>query len=259
MKIFIVIPAHNEEKRITRTLKIYSSYFEKLRKQEKLNYTIFIVINASSDKTLQIVKSASNQNRNISYIDLKEGGKGYAVTEGFKIGIQKKADLIGFVDADASTPPEAFYQLISSIGQDDGVIASRYIPGAKVNPLPSAGRIVVSRVYNMFIRTLFFLPYHDTQCGAKLFKRSALERVVPKLKITQWAFDVDILYNLKKAEYSVREVPTVWSDSNYSKLNVRKTAPRMALSMIRLRILNSPFKGLIKLYNSLPGSYKIKS
>ncbi|PIN94024.1 hypothetical protein COU54_00635 [Candidatus Pacearchaeota archaeon CG10_big_fil_rev_8_21_14_0_10_31_24] len=249
MKMIIIIPAHNEEKRITQTLKDYTFYFDSLKKQGKLDYEILVVVNNCKDKTLEIVKSFSKNNSSVNSIVLSQGGKGYAVIEGFKSALSRKFDFIGFVDADESTPPSAFHLLIKKMGSAEGTIASRYIKGSRVYPKQSIKRIIGSRVFNLLARILFLMPYKDTQCGAKLFKSYALREVIPKLKLSTWAFDVDILYNLRKKGYYIREVETIWSDKTLSKISFFKNGTFMALGIIRLRLLNSPFKSLIKLYD----------
>ena len=147
MKVAIIIPAHNEEKRIAKTLEAYLFYFENLRKQKLLDYEILVVINNSKDKTLDIVKSFSKKNIRAKYLNLVKGGKGYAVLEGFKEALRKENDLIGFVDADMATKPEAFYDLIRNLGKNDGAIASRYVKGAIVEPKPTLSRIISSRIF----------------------------------------------------------------------------------------------------------------
>jgi hypothetical protein len=126
-----------------------------------------------------------------------------------------------------------------------------------VEPKPTLQRIISSRIFNYWIRALFMFPYRDTQCGAKIFKKYALQKVVSSLLITKWAFDVDLLYNLRKHKFKINEVPTAWSDKEYSKINFMRAGPLMALSMLRLRLLNSPFKFVVDFYNKLPAWIKI--
>lgn len=251
MGVSVIIPAHNEERRIGKTLEAYSKYFNRLKKEENLNYELIVVINNTQDRTEDIVKQYKKKNPNIKYLNFKQGGKGFAVIEGFKDALQRKNDLIGFVDADRATLPEDFYDLIKNIGKYDGIIASRYMKGSIIRPKPTIARLIAKRMFNIFIRSILFLPFRDTQCGAKIFKRHALEKTIPKLSLSQWAFDVDLLYSMKLMKFKIKEIPTKWTDKEYSKINFWKAGPKMATAVIRLRILNSPFRFIILAYDKL--------
>jgi hypothetical protein len=87
----------------------------------------------------------------------------------------------------------------------------------------------------------------DTQCGAKVMRRSAIEAVHHRLRLADLAFDVNLLYSLKKGGFSVLEVPTVWQDQTGSHVvfNLR-TSLNMLLSLIRLRLVYSPFYRWLK-------------
>jgi len=256
-KVAIIIPSHNEQDRIGKTLKEYSLYFENLRKEGKLDYDILVVVNASKDRTLDITKAESEKNSRISYLDLEKGGKGYAVIEGFKSAFRKKYGLIGFVDADMATPPEAFYDLIKSIGNYDGVIASRWMKGSNIKTPQSFLRKIMSWGFVSLVKAILFLNYHDTQCGAKIFGADALKEVVPKMGLSQWAFDIEILYNMKKMGFKVIEIPTTWEDRKGSKLHLIKVPFQMFSSIIRIRLINSPLRIIVKAYDSLPEALKM--
>ena len=144
MKLAVVIPAYNEEKRISNTLSAYSDYLESLRKRKLLDYELLISINNTHDRTLEIVKAYQKKNKRITYIDLPRGGKGYAIIEGFKEELKGDFNLIGFVDGDLATSPEEFWKLVNACTKTDAVIASRYIPGAIVNPEQTIQRIIAS-------------------------------------------------------------------------------------------------------------------
>ena len=251
MKVAVIIPAHNEEKRIANTLESYSLYFENLRKIKKLDYEILIVINNTFDKTLDIVKSFQQKNKRVIYLNLVKGGKGYAVIEGFKDALKRDSGLIGFVDADMATDPRAFYDLMKSIGHNDGVIASRYVKGAIVEPKPTLSRIISSRMFNYLIRATLLIPYRDTQCGAKIFRREAIRKSINDISLSQWAFDVDLIYTIRRKGFKIAEIPTIWADKEYSKINFLKSGPWMALGVIRLRLLNSPFNSLMRIYDKM--------
>ncbi len=241
-KIGIIIPAYNEEKRIGKTLEAYGNFFNSLKRKKLLDYEILIVINNTKDKTEDIVRAYKKKNRNIRYLNFRQGGKGFAIIEGFKDALKRKNDLIGFVDADMATSPQAFYDLVKNIGNYDGIIASRYVSGAVIHPKQSLQRIAASRIFNFLVRILFLLPYKDTQCGAKIFRQKALKTMLPELGVTQWAFDVDLLYRARQNRLKIKEFPTVWSDKTFSKLDVKKTSIQMFLAVARLRLVNSPFK-----------------
>lgn len=238
-KLSIIIPAHNEGGRIAKTLEAYLAFFK-----EKLNkdFEIVVVTNNCKDNTVEVVKKAAKKNRQIIILDFKQGGKGFAIKEGFKYSLSRNFDLIGFVDADMATGPESFYDLVVKIGNYDGVLASRYVRGAELKPKQTFVRILVSRIGNYIIRGLFLINIRDTQCGAKLFKRRAIEKILPRLEMSQWAIDVDILYNLRKFGFRVKEIPTVWKDMPGSKLNIKKSSLQVLLAIIQLRMLNSPIK-----------------
>jgi glycosyltransferase involved in cell wall biosynthesis len=253
--ISIIIPAHNEEKRIGATLEAYGKFFHYVKEDVEL----VVVINNTQDKTEEVVKEYQERFPFIGYLNFKQGGKGFAIKEGFNDVLKNRtSDLIGFVDADMATTPEAYYDLIKNIGDYAGIIASRYVKGAVVNPKQSMKRILGSRLFNVLVRTMFMMSFRDTQCGCKLFTRKAIESVVNDLSITQWAFDVNLLYKLKQNGFKIKEHPTTWSDKEYSKMEgFVNSGTRMALACIRLRLINSRYKFIMDAYDRLPNYLKI--
>ncbi len=246
-KLSIIVPAHNEEKRIGKMLEVYLPFF-RLMREKGTDFEIVVVLNACSDNTRKIVESYKA--KEIKILEFKRGGKGFAVIEGFKDALGRDADAIGFVDADASTAPAAFYHLYMHLHGTDGVIASRYVSGAIINPKPTFKRMLFSRLYNSVLRAILLLPYRDTQCGAKIFSRKAIAKILQRVSMSQWAFDVELLYLGNKDGFKIIEVPTIWSDKNYSKINSYfKTGLMMFLGIVRLRLINSPFNGLVRVYD----------
>ncbi len=257
MKLTLIIPAHNEEGRIGKTLYSYLTFFDKLQKQKKLSYLLFVSINATSDNTEKVVKKYQKKHSSLKYKAYQEGGKGFAIVQGFKDAIKSRSDFIGFVDADLATSPEAFYALCQNIGKNDGIIGSRWLSSSIIQHRQTRLRQLASRIFNFLVRILFSMQYEDTQCGAKLFSRKAIEKIVDRIYITQWAFDVNLLYLCKLYNLKVREHPTIWSDIEGSKVNVMKTSLKMFFGILRLRIFYSPFRSIIKVYNSLPEWIKV--
>lgn len=244
MKLSIVIPACNEEGRIGRMLDEYLPFFQTRYGQD---VEILVVINGSSDGTEQVVKDYKERYSRLDYIvDAGRIGKGGAVMLGFK---RAQGDLSGFVDADGSTPPEAFEELVANIGDDDVIIASRWASGARVSPRQPLKRRIASRGFNLFTRLFFGLKLTDTQCGAKLMRREAILHVMPELGVTRWAFDVDMLFQLRRHGYGIKEIPTTWHDVEGSQIEIARVSVEMFLALVRLRLVYSPFSWVIKLYN----------
>ena len=223
MKLSIIIPAYNEEGRIERTMRAYHQFFSEKKQETGLAFELVIVLNGCKDNTIGVVERVRNDlQSNIFIINMIEAGKGLAIKKGFADALTRNNDLIGFVDADMATTPEAFYDLVTKISDVDGIIASRYMPGAKITPERPAYKRWGSRlIYEPYVWALFGLSYYDYQCGAKLFKRAVIEKVTPQLTVTQWAFDVELLYLCKENGFIIKEIPTVWHDQADSKLTLR--------------------------------------
>lgn len=240
IKSAIIIPAYNEEKRIGKTVGDYAEYFGDQAK-------ILIVLNGCRDKTGDIVRNLKNKYKNIEYIEFSEAiGKGGAVQEGFKhilnqgLGIRdKRFQLIGFVDADEATKPEEYERLANLMGEADGVIGSRFLKGARVSGR-SVLRNGVGHIFHLIVKGLFNMPYKDTQCGVKIFKVEALERILPELKIKNMAFDVDLLVAARKNGLEIKEIPTIWrgqpaSGSLGSPFGIIKNGWKMFWTLINLK------------------------
>ena len=256
-KLGIIIPAHNEEKRIGRTLSEYYRYFSELKKQKILDFEIIIVLNGCRDRTIDVVNSLAKKYKEITYLEFEQSGKGFAIIEGFKNAIEKEIEFIGFVDADMATSPEAFYDLFKNIGKLDGIIANRWDKRSKIYIKQTFVRRILSRGYNFLVRSLFFFPHRDTQCGAKLFKKELLEKVVHKLGSSEWSFDVDLLFYARREHATIKSTPTIWEDKRESKLNIKKTPLTMFLSSVRLRLIHSPFRFMVRLYRKFPDWMKL--
>ena len=252
-KVAIVIPAYNEEKRIREILRNYLVYFKNLKKQKILDFQIIVVLNACKDNTRSVVEKYNCNELKI--LEFEQGGKGFAIIEGFKEALKKDFELIGFVDADMATPPNAFYGLVRNIKGVDGVIADRWDKRSRVSPQTFFRRIL-SRGFNFIVRSLFLFCYRDTQCGAKLFKRKLLIKLIPKLGSSEWSFDVDLLFYTRRAKAKIKSIPTMWEDKRGSSINLKKTPITMLLSAIRLRLIHSPFNFMVRIYRMLPDKWK---
>ncbi len=156
--------------------------------------------------------------------------------------------MIGYVDADGATAPPAFLDLIRHTGEADCVIGSRWLPGAVLHQMQTGRRQFASRVFHRIVQFLFRMNIHDTQCGAKVMRRAAAEKIHPALCIADMAFDINLLYLLKREGFRVLEVPTEWTDKVGSKVALGRTSLTMLLSVVRLRWIYSPLNPLRRLF-----------
>jgi glycosyltransferase involved in cell wall biosynthesis len=248
--LLLLIPAYNEELRIEPVLRDYARYFQG---HYQGKFQLVVVLNGCTDDTLGVVRRVGADYPAVSALEFPEPiGKGGALIEGLKLA--PLADLIGYVDADGATPPHAFHDLVKHIGGVDCVIGSRWLPGAVLHVEQSGRRRFASRAFHLIVQALFRMNLHDTQCGAKVMRREAVERVHSSLRIADMAFDINLLYSLKRAGYRTREVPTEWTDKIGSKVTLVGTSLVMFLSVVRIWLIYSPrLYGLLRPLRPLEG------
>jgi len=247
--LLLLIPAKNEELRIEPALRDYARYFQQ---QFHGKFQLVVVLNGCRDNTLGVVRRVAAEFPFISALEFKEPiGKGGALIEGLKLA--PLADLIGYVDADGATPPHAFHDLVKHANEADCIIGSRWLPGAVLHQEQSSRRQFASRVFHLIVQCLFWMNIHDTQCGAKVMRREAVEKVHSALRIADMAFDINLLYSLKHAGYRILEVPTEWTDKMGSKVTLGMTSLTMFLSAFRIRLIYSPFYQWLRPLRPLEG------
>jgi len=204
---------------------------------------LVVVLNGCRDDTLGVVNRVAKDHPEISALNFPDPiGKGGALIEGLKLA--PAADLIGYVDADGATGPKAFFELVRLTAQADCVIGSRWLPGAVLHQSQPWTRRFFSRVFHAIVRAFFWrkLDFADTQCPAKVMRRLAIERIHSALRIADLAFDVNLLYALKREGFRVLEVPTEWTDKLGSKVtqSLLRSSLVMFLSVVRLRLIYTP-------------------
>lgn len=235
--LLLLIPAYNEEHRIEPVLRDYARYFQE---QYRGNFHLVVVLNGCRDNTMGVVQRVAKEYPAISAVEFAEPiGKGGALIEGLRLAAP--GELIGYVDADGATPPRAFHDLVKRIGEADCVIGSRWVSGAVLHVEQSGKRRFVSRGFHLIVEILFGMHIRDTQCGAKVMRREAVDKIHSALRIADMAFDINLLYSLHREGYRILEVPTEWTDKIGSKVNLVRTSTVMFLSALRIRLIYSPF------------------
>jgi glycosyltransferase involved in cell wall biosynthesis len=247
--LLLLIPAYNEEQRIEPVLRDYAQFF---RQNYMGRFQIVVVLNGCVDDTLGVVERIAAQYSEIRWLNFPAAiGKGGALIEGLKLA--PTSDLIGYVDADGATGPRAFLDLVQCCAEADCAIGSRWLPGAVLHQAQSTQRRVFSRAFHALVQALFWMNIVDTQCGAKVMRREAVEKIHSALRLADVAFDINLLYALKRSGYSIREVPTEWTDKLGSKITLNKGSLGILLSVVRLRLLYSPFYRWLRPLRPLEG------
>lgn len=225
MRLDIVIPAHNEEHRIDATLRAFRN---RIADPE---VRFLVAMDCCTDATADIVAGHGAADARVIGIRYPKLGKGGVIMETLR---RCDGDVVGFVDADCATPPAEFLRLVQALEESDMAIAARWHRAAVLPGRRPLSRRVESRVFAGTVRTLFGLPYRDTQCGAKVFRREVAEAILPLLSSRDFLFDVELLLAAGTMGFKVVEVPTVWVDRAGSRLRAGQDGRRMAMSALRL-------------------------
>ena len=225
--ISIVIPTYNERNRVMPTLNAYTKFFDSLG----IVYEI-IIADYSSDGTKEMIRDYQKKHRNIILLDINKRGKGLAIYEAFKIC---KGKYLSFTDADNATPPEEFYKLYSFLPEYDAAIGSRGIDRSHVTSYHQSHlRRLGSLFLGVFlVRILYGLDVKDSQCGAKIFKGEKIRDILPKMRITNSIFDIELLWRFKKLGM-IKEVPVNWVDDRFSHFKWKDTLKEFAW-LLRVR------------------------
>jgi glycosyltransferase involved in cell wall biosynthesis len=220
-KVSIVIPAHNEEKRIEETVTEMSDNFR--------NAEIIVVCNGCSDKTYPVARKIKRPN--VKVLNFHERiGKGGAILEGFKVAT---GDVVGFVDADGSFKIEDIENAISGLKRHDAVIASKWkdVPFFEVQS--GFSRRIGSRGWNFLANLFAGVDYSDTQAGLKFFRRGVVDAVTEKDFVCRgFDFDVELLYRINNAGFRVKEIPVSIRDGGKSTFDMR-SSPKMFVNLMR--------------------------
>jgi glycosyltransferase involved in cell wall biosynthesis len=249
--LLLLIPAYNEEARVEPVLRDYAAYFGT---QYNGEFKLIVVLNGCRDNTIGVVNRVAGEFSFISALDFPDPiGKGGALIEGLKAGTA--ADWVGYVDADGATPPHALHDLVKLRDRADCIIGSRWLPGAVLHQAQTRLRRFTSRCFHFVVETFFWMHIKDTQCPCKVVKRPAVERILPSLRIADLAFDVNLLYSLKHAGFSILEVPTEWTDKMGSKVtsSLFRSSLTMFLSVLRIRLIYSPLYRFLRPLRPLEG------
>jgi glycosyltransferase involved in cell wall biosynthesis len=229
-QLSIVIPAYNESARIEDALERVMSCIAK----QEWDAEVLVVDDGSKDDTAAIVQRWMTEYPRLHLIQNPGNkGKGYSVRNGL---LQAAGDIVMFTDADLSAPMEEAERLIAALADGaDVAIGSRWMDRTRQTIHQPLYRQFFGRCFNWITRTVMGLPYKDTQCGFKAFKRPAAQVIFRLQTIERWGFDPEILFIARKLRYVVREVPVTWGHDERSRMSYLKDGMKMLEDMARIR------------------------
>lgn len=234
----IVIPAYNESARIEDTLE---RVMECVYKQE-WDAEVLVVDDGSSDNTREIVTRWMDVHPRLHLVrNPGNRGKGYSVRNGL---LQAAGEVVMFTDADLSAPIEEAERLLAALEQGaDVAIGSRWMDRTRQTIQQPLYRQFFGRCFNVITRTVMGLPFQDTQCGFKAFRRPAAQIIFRLQRIERWGFDPELLFIARKLRFRVREVPVTWGHDERSRISYLRDGIKMLEELAYIR------------YNSLFGRY----
>jgi glycosyltransferase involved in cell wall biosynthesis len=210
--ISIIIPAYNEEKRLPATLRTVKAYLEAASWEFS---EIVVVDDGSRDGTVEVARKAGVRLlRNPG-----NRGKGYSVRHGM---LDAQGDWVLFSDADLSTPIEELDKLWTAVEREraQAAIGSRDLDRSLIGVRQPLFREFGGRFFNLVIRLITGLPFHDTQCGFKLFEGAAAREIFGRQRVERFGFDVEVLFIAQRLGYRTLEVPVRWNDVAGTKVSM---------------------------------------
>ncbi|MGQ9633456.1 MAG: dolichyl-phosphate beta-glucosyltransferase [Bryobacteraceae bacterium] len=230
--ISIVIPAYNEEQRLGSTLDAILSF---LNQRTTRSAEILVVDDGSRDGTARVVEQYSAVHPQIRLLrNPGNRGKGYSVRHGV---LESRGEWILFTDADLSAPIEELDKLFDAVrrNQADIAIGSRAVDRSLIQIHQSRFRETAGRIFNLFLRLLTGLPFLDTQCGFKLYRRRAAQEIFRRQRLERFGFDAEVLYIARRLGFRCVEVPVRWSHSPGTKVRMLRDSLDMFLDLLRVR------------------------
>lgn len=230
MKLSIVVPVYNEERRVQKAIDTLDDYISR----HKLDVEVVFVDDGSTDKTCEVIERGAKV---LKYKTLRfepNRGKGFAVRQGV---LASDADAILFMDVDMSTPIDELDRFLSHY--DDGadiIIGTRRSGDSHILRPQHWIRRKLGRVFTLLSNLFVVGGISDFTCGFKLFSKKAAKLIFPRQRLDRWCFDTEIMFLARKLGFTVTEVPVTWVNDESTKVRMFKDSIRSFVELIKIRI-----------------------
>jgi dolichyl-phosphate beta-glucosyltransferase len=228
----IVVPAYNEARRLPATMRALGEFFRGFTR----GYEVLIVVESSSDGTLEIASGLAAQQAHFQVIDNgPQRGKGHAVRSGM---LRARGELVFYMDADLSVPlaeVTAFLEQFERQPELDVLVGNRQHARSRITRRQSVLRECMGKIFNRILQALTLVALRDTQCGFKAFRRDACREIFSRQTIEGFAFDVEILVIAERLGLRIEDHPVQWINSPESKVNIVADSCRMLRDAWRIR------------------------
>jgi glycosyltransferase involved in cell wall biosynthesis len=214
----IVIPVYNEEVALAICVERITAYLKRTR--FPFTYRITIADNASTDGTWTIAQALAEQDH-VRAIHLDAKGRGRALKQAW---LESDATVLTYMDVDLSTDLSGFLPLITPLltGHSDIAIGTRLARSARVRR--GAKREIISRSYNLILKSALRVHFSDAQCGFKGIRNDCARMLLPLVEDNAWFFDTELLVLAERAGLRIHEVPVDWVDDPDSRVDIVQTA-----------------------------------
>lgn len=224
----IVIPAHNEEKRLPPSLAKIDAYL----KTQDYTYEVIVVENGSRDRTSEVVREFAKDHPYVRLLEVQTRGKGLAVKAGM---LAAKGEYRFICDTDLSMPIEEIAKFLPPMREGyDVLIGTREGEGARRIGEPEY-RHIMGRVLNFIVKLTAVPDFEDTQCGFKMFKREAAEDLFSVQQMTGIGFDVELIYVALRRGYRIADVPITWYFDPDSRMRLFQDSLKILLEIWEIR------------------------
>lgn len=227
--ISIIIPLHNEERRVVRCKERLVSYCEEMG----WDFELIFVQDNSTDNTVSILNGFNSTQDHIKIISIPTRvGKGGAIMYSTIVHTTKK--YVAYLDVDLSADPSELERLLKHVNDYDIVMGSRILRGSLLPIKRSFHRSLLSRSYSKLFRVLFRIPIFDPQCGFKLIRKEVILKLFQDVMMTDFAFDTDMIVTAFTQGLRIKEIPINWKEGKDSSVSIHNEVRTMGIDLLSI-------------------------